>query len=61
VTRSVVTRWRTAVAIARPYDATAGQDVYVWKTDKAWAGTCRKLTVTLKDGTSRQALFKLTK
>ena len=43
------------------YDSTAGQYVYVWKTDKSWAGTCRKLTVTLKDGTSRQALFKLTK
>ena len=43
------------------YDATAGQYVYVWKTDKAWAGTCRKLTVNLKDGTSKQALFKLTR
>ena len=42
------------------YDATAGQYVYVWKTDKAWAGTCRKLTVNLK-GTSKQALFKLTR
>jgi len=43
------------------YDATARQYVYVWKTDKAWAGTCRKLTVNLKDGTSKQALFKLTR
>jgi probable HAF family extracellular repeat protein len=51
----------TAGGSSFTYDATAGQYVYVWKTDKAWAGTCRKLTVTLKDGTSRQALFKLTK
>jgi hypothetical protein len=43
------------------YDATAGQYVYVWKTDKAWSGTCRKLTVTLKDGTVHQALFKFTR
>jgi hypothetical protein len=51
----------TAGGSSFTYDATTGQYIYVWKTDKAWAGTCRKLTVTLKDGTSRQALFKLTK
>jgi hypothetical protein len=43
------------------YDALADQYNYVWKTDKAWAGTCRLLTVTLNDGTSHTALFKLTK
>jgi len=51
----------TAGASGLTYDATAGQYVYIWKTDKAWAGTCRKLTVNLKDGTSKQALFKLTR
>jgi len=51
----------TAGASSFTYDVTAGQYVYVWKTDKTWAGTCRKLTVTLKDGTSHQALFKFTK
>jgi hypothetical protein len=34
---------------------------YIWKTDKGWAGTCRKLTVTLIDNTSHSALFKLTR
>jgi hypothetical protein len=43
------------------YDATADQYVYVWKTDKSWAGTCRQLTVTLVDGTSHSANFKFTK
>ena len=43
------------------YDATAGQYVYVWKTDKAWAGTCRKLVVTLRDGSAHVALFRLTR
>ena len=43
------------------YDATADQYNYVWKTDKAWAGTCRMLTVTLNDGTTHTALFKFTK
>jgi hypothetical protein len=43
------------------YDATADQYVYVWKTEKSWAGTCRELTVSLIDGTSHTALFKLLK
>jgi hypothetical protein len=51
----------TASTSSFTYDATAGQYVYVWKTDKAWAGTCRKLTLLLKDGTMRYALFKLTR
>ncbi|HVE69692.1 MAG TPA: PxKF domain-containing protein [Solirubrobacteraceae bacterium] len=43
------------------YDAAADQWVYVWKTDKAWAGTCRQLVLKLADGTYRRANFKLTK
>jgi hypothetical protein len=30
---------------------------YVWKTEKSWAGTCRKLTVRLSDGTDHAAYF----
>lgn len=30
---------------------------YVWKTDRSWAGTCRKLVLTLADGTTHEALF----
>jgi hypothetical protein len=41
------------------YDAASDTYTYVWKTDKAWAGTCRLLTVTLTDGTSHTALFQL--
>jgi hypothetical protein len=40
------------------YDAVAGQYVYVWKTDKAWVGTCRVLQVTLADGTPHTAYFQ---
>jgi hypothetical protein len=40
------------------YDAVADQYVYVWKSDKAWAGTCRRLDVTLIDGTRHVAQFK---
>jgi hypothetical protein len=31
---------------------------YVWKTDKAWKGTCRKLDVRLSDGTHHDVLFQ---
>jgi len=43
------------------YDAGAGQYVYVWKTQKAWAGTSRQLVIKLKDGTYHRANFKFTK
>ena len=35
-----------------------GQYVYVWKTDKAWAGTCRQLVVKLSDNTEHRANFR---
>jgi hypothetical protein len=39
------------------YDTTADQYKYVWKTQKAWAGTCRQLIIKLADGTSHLAYF----
>jgi hypothetical protein len=51
----------TAGSSSLSYDATTGQYNYVWKTDKAWAGTCRTLTVRLIDGTIHQANFKFTR
>jgi hypothetical protein len=43
------------------YDALMDQYVYVWKTDKSWAGSCRKLTVRLTDGTDHIAYFNFTR
>lgn len=40
------------------YDTTSGQFIYNWKTPTA-AGTCYKLTMTAKDGSSISASFKL--
>jgi hypothetical protein len=51
----------TAGGSSLSYDAVANQYVYVWKTDKAWAGTCRTLTVKLIDGTIKQANFNFTR
>jgi YVTN family beta-propeller protein len=41
------------------YDPVSGQYIYVWKTDKAWALTCRQLVLKLVDGTEHVANFKL--
>jgi hypothetical protein len=48
----------TAGGSSLSYDATADQYNYVWKTNKAWAGTCRQLVVILKDGSIHIANFK---
>ena len=51
----------TAGSSSLSYDAATDQYVYVWKTDKAWAGTCRQLTVRLNDFTTHLAYFAFTK
>jgi hypothetical protein len=51
----------TAGSSGLSYDASIDQYNYVWKSDKAWAGSCRKLSVTLIDGTVHTANFKFLK
>ena len=41
------------------YDAVTGQYQFNWKTDRGWAGTCRRLSVRLDDGTVHTAEFRL--
>ena len=48
----------TAGSSSLSYDATTDQYKYVWKTEKAWKGTCRKLVVKFSDGTTREAVFQ---
>jgi len=48
----------TAGSSSLSYDPIADQYVYVWKTDRAWAGTCRQLIVRLNDGADHVANFK---
>ena len=43
------------------YDPLTDRYTYVWKTDKAWAGTCRQLVVQLTDGTFHRANFDFRK
>ena len=40
------------------YDATGGQFIYNWKTPTG-AGTCHKVTMTAKDGSTITAYFKM--
>ena len=48
----------TAGESSLSYDATADQYIYVWKTNKLWAGLCCQLVVRLNDGKSYYANFK---
>ncbi len=41
------------------YDVGTDTYQYVWKTQKNWAGQCRRLVVELADGTSHWAEFRL--
>jgi Tol biopolymer transport system component len=51
----------TAGGSSLSYDAATDTYMYVWKTDKAWANSCRRLTVRLSDGTDHWADFRFTK
>ena len=42
------------------YDASTDTYTYVWKTDRAWAGSCRQLAIRLADYSTHYANFKFT-
>jgi hypothetical protein len=43
------------------YDPLLDQYKYIWKTDRRWMGTCRKLIVRLRDGVGeKRANFRFT-
>jgi hypothetical protein len=39
------------------YDASSDLYKYVWKTDKSWAGSCRRLVFRMLDGSVQTADF----
>jgi hypothetical protein len=51
----------TAGSSSLSYDPTVPQYIYVWKTDKLWANSCRRLVVRLFDGTEHVADFSFKK
>ena len=48
----------TAGKSSLSYDVATDTYTYAWKTNQAWAGTCRELTVRLSDGSVHKALFQ---
>jgi Regulator of Chromosome Condensation (RCC1) repeat protein len=48
----------TAGGSSLSYNATTDEYTYIWKTDKAWVGTCRILTLRFIDGAEYTALFQ---
>jgi hypothetical protein len=49
----------TANASGLTYDDSTEQYNYVWKTEKAWMGTCRQLVMKLDDGSYHRINFAL--
>jgi hypothetical protein len=47
----------TAGSSTLTFDPTTGRYHYVWKTEKAWAGTCRQLQIKFADGKVQVANF----
>jgi hypothetical protein len=60
-TGNLVEETVTAGSSGLTYSATTGLYTYVWKTDKGWANTCRKLTLRLFDGREDVALFRFSR
>jgi hypothetical protein len=56
-----ITETDTSGTSGLAYDASSGQYTYVWKTDKAWAKSCRQLIVKFVDGTVQTAGFEFRK
>ena len=53
----------TTLGVATPgmvYDVNTARYVLTLKADASWAGTCRTITVTLKDGTTHTLNFRFT-
>lgn len=51
----------TAGGSSLSYDPATDRYTYVWKTNKAWANTCRQLVVTFIDGSYQRANFRFTR
>lgn len=51
----------SAGASSLSYDPGSGLYTYVWKTEKVWANSCRRLILQLNDGSTHSAVFNLSR
>jgi hypothetical protein len=51
---------RPGIASSTGLKAVGSSYTYVWKTSPSWGGTCRRLIVTLVDGSTHEAVFRFT-
>lgn len=58
VNSSTLTDTDTSGDSGLQYDASSDTYTYVWKTDKAWAGTCQEFILGLNDGSTHTATFQ---
>jgi hypothetical protein len=58
---SAIEQTVTAGVSSLSYDASSDQYTYIWKTQKSWGNTCRRLVLTLNDGTVTTADFSFSK
>ena len=54
----IVVKTVTAGSKELSYDESTQEYTYIWKTEKAWAGSCRQLILKLNDGTEHLAYFE---
>jgi hypothetical protein len=51
---------RPGIAASSGLKAVGSSYTYTWKTSPSWSGTCRRMVVTLADGSTHEALFRFT-
>jgi probable HAF family extracellular repeat protein len=57
--RHQITEVVNAKVSALTFDAATQRYTYLWKTDRAWVGSCRELVLRLSDGQERSAQFQI--
>lgn len=58
---SAVTETTNAGTSSLAYDQATDTYTFVWKTDKAWSNSCRRLLLRFTDGSTADAEFRFTK
>jgi hypothetical protein len=58
---STITETTNAGNSTLSYDAVNDTYTFVWKTDKGWSNSCRRLLLRFSEGSTAEAEFRFTK